>query len=181
MEGRGPDLDDSDAHTHAEDDAQVLLQPALHLLHAALRAENTATSPHDGPHHPNTQDHRGWGPPPAQRSGRAGSGWSSDGPTDEHKDEGANDKQRNQRKAGTALQRKVDGAVAQVRPGAGGSESTAPRASPPATTHAPPGTPASPRGCCRSGSCCRRVPRRSPSAATQGRPPHRSSCRNRGR
>lgn len=80
MEGRGPDLDDSDAHTHAEDDAQVLLQPALHLLHAALRAENTATSPHDGRHHPDTQDHWGWGPPPARRSGGAGSGWSSNGP-----------------------------------------------------------------------------------------------------
>lgn len=61
--GGDPDLDDSDAHTHAEDDAQVLLQPALHLLHAALRAESTATSPHDGPHHPDTQGHRGRGHP----------------------------------------------------------------------------------------------------------------------
>lgn len=123
----------------------------------------------------------GVGPPPARRSGGAGSGWSSNGPTDEHKDEGANDKQRNQRKAGTALRRKVDVAMAQVRLGAGGSEPTAPRAPPTTTTHAPPDTLASPQGRCRSGFCCQRAPRRSPSAATRGRPPHHSSCRNRGR
>lgn len=43
--GRGSDLNDGHAHAHAEDDAQVLLQPRLHLLHAALQGENTVTPP----------------------------------------------------------------------------------------------------------------------------------------
>lgn len=43
--GRDSDLDDSDAHTHAQDDANVLLKPRLHLLHAALEGEHTVTSP----------------------------------------------------------------------------------------------------------------------------------------
>lgn len=50
--GGEPDLDDSDAHTHAQDDAQVVLQPRLHLLHAALqeRAPPVNTQNHqEGP------------------------------------------------------------------------------------------------------------------------------------
>ena len=99
--GWDPDLDDSNAHTHAKDDAQVLLQPGLHLLHAALQVDNTATSPHDGPLHPITQNHQE-GPPPAWRAGGEGSGCSLNGYIDENIDEGANDKQTNESKAGTA-------------------------------------------------------------------------------
>lgn len=86
--GWDPDLDDSDAHTHAKDDAQVLLQPGLHLLHAALQVENTATSPHDGPLHPITQNPQE-GPPPAWRASREGSGCSLNGDIDEYTDERA--------------------------------------------------------------------------------------------
>lgn len=67
LQGRGPDLNDSDAHTHAEDDAQVVLQPCLHLRHTTLKGENMAMSTHVMPSYPVMQNQQEW-LPPAQRA-----------------------------------------------------------------------------------------------------------------
>lgn len=56
----GTDLNDSNSGAHAQEDAEVLLQPRLHLLHASLWKDCTSATMHScrGPAQGSLSRHR---------------------------------------------------------------------------------------------------------------------------